>query len=107
MKFSLPFRNHLGISSMLRIGRGLDGAALFRTPLAKTGKWLSTGTSSNRLGTKQRWLAEYLPKLVITAGLLLFALTCIEFERLPTETIFVGPAVMFVGIFQLMRNRRD
>ena len=50
----------------------------------------------------KRW-----PMLVIRAGLVMFCLACLYSERLPTEALLVGPAVMVAGGLMAEYNKRQ
>lgn len=50
------------------------------------------------------WLVPRWPAYLRRAGFALFALACVASNRLPIETIYVGPALMLAGAMSsLMR----
>ena len=47
-----------------------------------------------------QWLLPRWPMILIRAGFALFAMACIESDRLPVEALFIGPALMLAGVVQ-------
>jgi len=45
--------------------------------------------------------------LLVRAGLAVFCLACVKSERLPSEAILVGPAMMVAGVAMKEINRRE
>jgi hypothetical protein len=46
------------------------------------------------------------PWLLVLAGLAMFWLACINSERLPFETVLVGPGIMVAGVIISVLSRR-
>jgi hypothetical protein len=49
---------------------------------------------------------EYWPRTLVASGLILFALACMAGERLPVESLFVGPGMMLAGVIMIARDGR-
>lgn len=51
------------------------------------------------------WLIPRWPAFLLRAGFVLFVVACVASNRLPLETIYVGPALMLAGtVSSLMRR---
>jgi hypothetical protein len=53
------------------------------------------------------WIAKHWPGFLISSGFLIFALACINSDKLPTVALFVGPGMMVTGVILKEQNRRD
>jgi hypothetical protein len=52
-------------------------------------------------------IAKHWPGFLISSGFLIFALACINSDKLPTAALFVGPGMMVTGVILKEQNRRD
>ena len=52
-------------------------------------------------------IAQHWPGFLISSGFLLFALACIDSDKLPTAALLVGPGMMVAGVVLKEQNRRD
>jgi len=69
---------------------------------------LSNRSSMNRNSGQNRlqlWVTEYWPRILVASGLILFALACMAGERLPVESVLVGPGLMLAGVIMIARGR--
>jgi len=51
------------------------------------------------------WAVRKWPKVLVGAGLFLFALACLNSARLPVEALLVGPAMMLAGVVMTEWNQ--
>jgi len=57
--------------------------------------------------SNRSWVVQQWPMLLVRAGLAVFCLACVKSERLPSEAILVGPAMMVAGVAMKEINRRE